>query len=94
MQHDALIVTAVHFQAQDDFPVVGEFQGVVEQVVQDLADAGDIAAEPFGHRRINQCKQLQALGLSRATVALDHLFYQLQGAEGIEFQLQLTRLDP
>jgi len=50
VQHHALIITAVHFQTQDNFSVVRELQGVIEQVIQDLADAGDITAEPLGHR--------------------------------------------
>ena len=93
VQGDAFVVTAIELEAQDDPPMIGELQGVIEQVVENLANARCITVQPVRHFGVNTGKQLHALGMRRAGIALDHTLNQFYGRKTVEGQRQLPGFD-
>jgi hypothetical protein len=60
---DVAVLLAQHLGAQADLAALGEFDGVGQEVEQDLLDAHRIAAHRFRHGRVEFAADGQLLGL-------------------------------
>jgi hypothetical protein len=58
----------------DHLPLVGELDGVADQIVEDLAQPRRIPPQIVGHFRRHEHRQLQALGVGSGGKQIRHLF--------------------
>ncbi|MNM48826.1 hypothetical protein D3C81_598210 [compost metagenome] len=93
LQGSALAFAAQQPDPQDHPSGVGELHGVVQQVVEDLADSRGIADNPLRQLRVQAGIQLQAFAAGGGGIALDDFLYQPQRAELARLQHQLARFD-
>ncbi len=79
--------------AHADVALLGELDGVADQIGQDLAQAHGIAAHGHAHRRIDLHRQRQSLVLRRLLHQAAHRIEHLAQIETDGLQFQLVRLD-
>src|SRR5207244_9612819 len=60
-QREIMIMSCFHLNFQRDFALVREFDGVPDQVHEDLAQSAGVSSHGFGHVGSDFAQQLQAL---------------------------------
>ncbi|MNI62419.1 hypothetical protein D3C73_1177410 [compost metagenome] len=93
-QVDAVAVAAVDLQAQHDLPGIRELDGVVGQVVENLADARGVADHGRGGVRVGHGIAAHALGVSTRRETGHDIVQEFNGGKGSAFEHGVAGLDP
>ena len=86
-------IVRLRAHAENYFAAPGEFDGVANQVDEDLAESAGVAQEPPRHFRLNAVGQLQPLFLGSHRQGFKQVPEARAQIEFEDVELQLTRLD-
>src|ERR1700722_10115157 len=77
----------------DDFTVAGKFDGVADQINQDLARAEDVTEDAGGYAGSDSGDQFESFGVGPHGHGLGHLVDERRQIEGSEFERQPATFD-
>ena len=91
-QFRASLVFFLHHHPQHHFAFLGELDGVIHQVGDDLGDARAVAHQGVGHIVVNDGDQFQPLVMSHGGEQRDGVVHAAAQGEGRPFQVELAGL--